>query len=162
MTGTRPLTATLTKRNLAMTTTESAPRVASLPVRGILLSAVLGGAVASIANAIVAFAGLSAGADPALPGLTPPAFITLSVIGVLGGAIGWTVVSRTRTAKRNLTVLVPGVLGLSLIPNVLLAVTAGTAAVVTAAVTLGIMHVVTVVVAVPVYREFLPLPRSSM
>ena len=142
-----------------MTTTESAPRVASLPVRGILLSTLLGGAVASIANAIVAFAGLSAGADPTLPGLTPPAFITLSVMGVLVGAIGWTVVSRTRSAKRNLTVLVPLVLGLSLLPNVLLAVTAGTSAVVTAAVTLGIMHLVTVAVAVPLYRTFLALAK---
>ena len=141
------------------TTTESAPRVASLPVRGILLSTVLGGAVASIANAIVAFAGLSAGADPALPGLTPPAFITLSVVGVLVAAIGWTVVGRARSAKRILTVLVPVLLVVSLIPDVALALTATSAAVVTAAVTLGIMHVVTVAVAVPVFRAFLPLAK---
>ena len=140
-----------------MTTTEPALRVASLPVRGILLSTVLGGVVASIANAIVAFAGLSAGADPALPGLTPPAFITLSVVGVLVAAIGWTVVGRARSAKRILTVLVPVLLVVSLIPDVALALTATSAATVTAAVTLGIMHVVTVAVAVPVFRTFLPL-----
>ena len=140
-----------------MTTTESALRVASLPVRGILLSTVLGGAVASVANAIVAFAGLSAGAEPTLPGLTPPAFITLSVLGVLVAAIGWTVVGRARSAARILTVLVPVLLVLSLIPNIALALTAGSAAVVTAAVALGIMHVVTVAVAVPVFRTFLPL-----
>ncbi len=159
MTGTRRLTDTLTERNTAMTTTESAPRVASLPVRGVLLSTVLGGAVASIANAIVAFAGLSAGADPSLPGLTPPAFITLSVLGVLVAAIGWTIVGRARSAKRILTVLVPVLLIVSLIPDVALALTATSAAVVTAAVTLGIMHVVTVAVAVPVFRTFLPLVK---
>ena len=57
--------------------------------------------------------------------------------------------------------LVPVVLLLSLIPDVALAATAGSAGVVTAAVALGIMHVVTVAVAVPVYRAFLPItPRK--
>jgi hypothetical protein len=143
-----------------MTTIDSTPSRTTGTTRGILLSTLLGGAVASVANAIVALAGLAAGADPAVQGLTPPAYITLSVLGVLVGAIGWTVVSRARSAKRILTVLVPLMLVLSLIPDVLLAVTAGSGAVVTAAVTLGIMHVVTVAVAVPVYNAFLPI-RSN-
>lgn len=144
-----------------MTTIDTTPTRTSGRLRGILLATLSGAVVASIANAIVATAALAAGADPAIQGLTPPAYITFTILGVLVGAIGWTVVGRARAGKRILTVLVPVVLLLSLIPDVALAVTAGSAGVVTAAVALGIMHVVTVAVAVPVYRAFLPLtPRE--
>ena len=144
-----------------MTTIDSASARTEGTTRGIILSTLLGGAVASVANAIVAFAGLAAGADPAIQGLTPPAYITLSVLGVLAGAIGWNVIRRARSAGRILAVLVPVMLVLSLIPDVLLAVSSGDGAVVTAAVTLGIMHVVTVAVAVPIYRAFLPIRNAD-
>jgi hypothetical protein len=159
MTADRRRSAAFTEQSPAPASADPVSEGVVRPVRGILLSTVLGGAVASAANAIVAFAGLAPGADPTLPGLTPPAFITLSILGVLVAAIGWTVVGRARSAKRILTVLVPTLLALSLLPDIALALTASSAAVVTAAVTLGIMHVVTVAVAVPVYRTFLPLPK---
>jgi hypothetical protein len=143
---------------MTMTTTESTSRSATGRFRGVLLSTLVGGAIASIANAIVAFAGLAAGADPALPGLTPAAFITFTVAGILIGAIGWALIRRTRAAKRILAVLVPVVLALSLIPDIAIAGT-GTSAATTAGITLGVMHLVTVAVAIPVYRTFLPLAR---
>jgi len=139
-----------------MTMTESTPRTANGRLRGVLLSTLVGGVIASIANAIVAFAGLAAGADPALPGLTPGAYITFTIVGILIGAIGWALIGRARAAKRILAVLVPVVLVLSLIPDVAIAAS-GTTAAMTAGITLGIMHLVTVAVAIPVYRVFLPL-----
>ena len=139
-----------------MTTIESAEPRTKGRLRAILLSTVLVSVIASVANAIVAVAGLAAGADPAVQGLTPPAYITFTVLGALIGAIGWSILSRASQGRRLLTVLVPTVLVLSLIPDVALAATVG----VTAAVTLGIMHVVTVAVAVPVYRAFMPVGES--
>ena len=140
-----------------MTTIDSTAPASKGSVRGVLLSTLIAGVVASVANAIVAWAGLAAGADPAVMGLTPGAYVTFSVLGVLVGAIGWALIRRAPKARTILTVLVPVVLLLSLIPDVALAVTGGTAAATTAAVTLGIMHVVTAAIAVPVYRVFLPL-----
>jgi hypothetical protein len=129
--------------------------------RGVLLSTVIGAVVASIANAVVAIAGRAAGADPAIQGLTPPAYITFTVIGVLAGAIGWALIRRTRSAARTLTILVPVILVLSLIPDVALAMSAGSSGIVTAAITLGVMHVVTVAIAVPIYRKFLPISHTT-
>lgn len=48
-------------------------------------------AVAAIAHAV-------AGASPEMLGLTPMVFIPFMVIGVIGGAIGWTVI---RAKARN-------------------------------------------------------------
>ncbi|WIB36068.1 MULTISPECIES: DUF6069 family protein [unclassified Curtobacterium] len=127
-------------------------------LRGVLVATVLAAVIGSIANAIIAVSALAAGADPAVQGLTPPAYITFTVVGVLIGAIGWALISRTRSAGRALAILVPVVLVLSLIPDVLLAVSGGSAAI-TAGVALGIMHLVTTAVAVPIYRTFLPIAR---
>ncbi|PZE64260.1 hypothetical protein DEI81_10975 [Curtobacterium sp. MCBD17_013] len=127
-------------------------------LRGVLVATVLAAVIGSIANAIIAVSALAAGADPAVQGLTPPAYITFTVVGVLIGAIGWALISRARSAGRVLAILVPVVLVLSLIPDVLLAVSGGSAAM-TAGVALGIMHLVTTAIAVPIYRVFLPIAR---
>lgn len=140
-----------------MSLTETAPRTGGR-VRGVLLSTLIAGAIASALNAVVALVSLAAGADPAVQGLTPGAYITFTVVGVLVGAIGWTLISRARSARRILAVLVPVVLLVSLIPDAALALAGGSAALI-AGIGLGVMHVVTVAVAVPVYRKLLPLDR---
>ncbi|WIB67410.1 DUF6069 family protein [Curtobacterium sp. MCBD17_035] len=127
-------------------------------VRGVLIATVLAAVIGSIANAIIAVSALAAGADTAVQGLTAPAYVTFTVVGVLVGAIGWALISRTRSAGRVLAILVPVVLVLSLIPDVLLAVS-GDSPMMTAGVALGIMHLVTTAVAVPLYRTFLPIAR---
>ena len=138
--------------------TDTLPRTRGT-ARGIALSTLIAGIIASILNAVVAIVALMLGADSAVQGLTPGAYVTFTIVGVLIGAIGWALIRRTRSAKRVLSVLVPVVLVLSLIPDVALAAAGGSAALI-AGIALGVMHVVTVAVAVPVYRAFLPLPAA--
>lgn len=141
---------------------DSTPPPAKAGTGRIVLATVLAAVFASVANGLVALAGVAAGADPATTGLTPPAYITFTVLGVLVGAIGWRLVGRARAAKRILLVLVPLVLVLSLIPDLLLWLTAGEPAARTAAVTLGVMHVATAAVAIPIYLRVLPLRREPL
>ena len=142
-----------------MTTTATSQPHRTRRVRGVLLSTLVGGVIASVVNALVALVALAAGADPSTQGLTPPAYITFTIVGVLVGAIGWMLIGRARSAGRILAVLVPVVVLVSLIPDIALALGATNSGGVTAAVALGIMHVVTAAVAVPVYRVFLPLAK---
>ncbi len=76
--------------------------------------------------------------------------------GVLVGAVGWSVI-RTRAARPSalLRWLVPAVVAISLVPNVLVGFVVG----VLGAAALGLMHIAIAVIAVPVYRRFMPLPR---
>jgi hypothetical protein len=116
-------------------------------------------AVAGIANAIIAFSALAAGASSAYPPLMPPAFLTFTAIGVGVGYLGWRIVRRMfERPARVLRVLVPVVLVLSWVPDVILAITGfipGTT--VTGALGLALMHAVVVAVAVPVYARIAPV-----
>jgi hypothetical protein len=78
------------------------------------------------------------------------------VAGVLVGAVGWSVI-RTRAARPSalLRWLVPAVVAISLVPNVLVGFVVGALG----AAALGLMHIAVAVIAVPVYRRFMPLPR---
>lgn len=113
--------------------------------------------IALAANTIISFAAQAAGADPVVSqGLMPYAYGTFTVLGVLGGAVGWTVI-RSRAARPSATLrwLVPTVVAVSLIPNVPLGMADGWLG----ASALGLMHVAIAAVTVPVLRRFLPLPR---
>jgi hypothetical protein len=113
---------------------------------------------ASIVNGLIAFLALGPfGASEALQGLTAPAFVSLTVIGVAIGALGWRAI--TRRAKRPATVmrrLVPTVLVLSFIPDVLLLTSGAPGADLPGVLALMAMHVVVVAVAVPVFQHFMP------
>ncbi|SFU09214.1 hypothetical protein SAMN05660657_05601 [Geodermatophilus amargosae] len=93
--------------------------------------------------------------------LTLPIYGFLTVVGAIAGAIGWHLVAtRSRNAAGVLRVLVPTVLVLSLIPDVLLLVSASQPGTTTAGVVaLMLMHVGVAVAAVPAYRTFIP-PQS--
>ena len=126
-------------------------------VRAVATATLVASVLAVPANAMVSLAAQAAGADPTVvEGLAIYAYGTFTVIGVLAGAIGWAVI-RTRASQptRLLSWLVPTVVAVSLIPNVLMGVSTGWLG----AGALGLMHVVVALVAVPVYRRFLPVTR---
>lgn len=125
--------------------------------RSIATATVVASVIAVVANAVIAQATLAAGADPTVfGGLMPYAYGSFTPIGVLAGAIGWDVIrNRAASPSALLRWLVPTTVALSLIPNVLLGISSGWLG----AGALGLMHIAIAVVAVPVYRRFLPLPR---
>jgi hypothetical protein len=130
-------------------TPRTAPRSALRTVA--LLAA---GTVAAVAvNAVVAAIAVAAGAPADYGPLTFPAYTLFTVIGVVIGWVGWSIVRRrARDPRRVLTVLVPVVTLLSLVPDVLLLVfrfIPGTTP--AAAIGLMAMHLVVVAIAVPTY-----------
>lgn len=136
---------------LASTSTTSVPRTAVL-----LAAAVV---VAGAANSVIAVSAIAAGASSTYSPLTLPVYLAFTVVGVLAGYAGWRIIrSRAARPARVLRVLVPVVLVLSWVPDVILAIAQfipGTN--LTGALALGLMHLVVVAVAVPVYLRIAPV-----
>lgn len=100
------------------------------------------------------------GASDDLQGLTPAAFVSLTMIGVVLGALGWRLI--TRRAARPATLLrrlVPIVLALSFVPDLLLLTSGAPGADLAGVLPLMAMHLATAAIAVPVYTRFMP-PRD--
>lgn len=114
-----------------------------------------------MANALVAQAAITAGADSSFEPFGIGATTGYSALGVLAGFIGWAAVRQwVPRAATVLAVLVPTVTVLSFIPD--LAFLDGASqegAGLTAAVALMLMHVVVAAVAVPIYQRLAPVPR---
>jgi hypothetical protein len=112
---------------------------------------------AGILNTLIAFAAQALGADAgAVPGLTPPAYLTFTAIGTILGALGWSIVRRCAASPgRVLSWLVPLVIVVSLVPDALIAVFTDPVG----GIALGLMHLAVLAVALPTFRHFLPLPR---
>lgn len=110
-------------------------------------------AVAIALNAVVAAIAKAAGAPAAFGGLSAPAYVSMTILGIAAGWIGWRLVERhARDPRRVLTILVPVVLVLSFIPDILLAVLQFLpGATGTAILALVAMHLVVAAVAVPSY-----------
>jgi hypothetical protein len=143
-----------------MTSTLTTATAPTRTGRGILLSLLAAGVLASIVNIVIGIAARAAGGDATVTGMMIPAEIGATIFGLLFGAIGWIIVRRAaKRPARVLSVLVPVVFVLSLIPVIGFGAQSGTTSVWTAMVGLGIMHLVTIAIAVPVYRRFLPLSR---
>ncbi|GGX03067.1 DUF6069 family protein [Streptomyces lomondensis] len=122
---------------------------------GLLAAAV----VASLGNAVVALLARAAGASHDFEPLTPPAYVPLTVIGVLLGAIGWAIVRRVaKNPAGLLRWLAPVVVVVSFVPDLALlgGETPGKGALAVGA--LMAMHVVVSGVAVLAYRRVLPVP----
>lgn len=67
----------------------------SRTARGFALSVLTISVGAGILNTLIAAAARALGADTAaVPGLTPPAYLTFTVIGTVLGTVGWSVVRR--------------------------------------------------------------------
>lgn len=138
-------------------TTSTSPAVAPLSRTVLLLAA--GFVVAGVANSVVAFAALAAGADQGFPPLQPPAYLTFTLAGLLVAYAGWRLVRRLAPRPGvALRVLVPVALGLSFVPDVLLLLTRFIpTADLTGAVGLALMHVVVAGVAVPLFQRIAPV-----
>lgn len=130
---------------------------ASVPRTAVLLAAAI--AVAALANSVIAFAAVAAGASSAFAPLTPPVLLAFTAVGVLGGYVGWRIIRRlVARPARVLRVLVPVALVLSWVPDVILAIVRfipGTT--LTGVLALALMHAVVVAVAVPVYLRIAPV-----
>ncbi|CAN5155286.1 hypothetical protein BH11ACT5_BH11ACT5_23980 [soil metagenome] len=137
------------------TSTSSVPRTALLLVAAI--------AVAGVANSIIAAVAVAAGASSSYPPLMLPVYLAFTVAGVAAGYVGWRVIrSRAAHPASVLRVVVPVALVLSWVPDVVLAITQfipGTN--LTGALALGLMHLVVVAVAVPVYARIAPVASAA-
>jgi hypothetical protein len=133
----------------SITARRAAPRSA-LRTIAILAVAVV---VAVAVNAAVAAVAIAVGAPSDYGPLTFPAYTLFTVLGVVAGWIGWLLVRRhARNPRRTLSVLVPVVTLISLVPDVLLLAfrfVPGTNT--AAAIALMLMHLVVVAAAVPAY-----------
>jgi hypothetical protein len=125
-------------------------RVSALRIAAALAVA---SAVAFALNAAVAAIAVAAGAPASYAPLTAPVFGAFTVLGVLGGWIGWWLVTLKASRPRAvLAWLAPLVLVLSFIPDVVLLVLKFIPGTTTAAaLALMAMHVIVFAVAVPVY-----------
>jgi len=112
-----------------------------------------------IANAAIALTARAAGASDDFQPLWPSAYLPLTVLGVLAGAIGWQIVRRrAKNPAAVLRWLAPAVVALSLIPDVAIGIANSDPGVSWGGVAaLMLMHLATAAVAVPVYRRFMPL-----
>lgn len=144
-----------------MTATTERPR---RPLTAVLLSIIIVVVGAGVANAVLAAIGLAAGlGSPSTIGLQPIAYVTLTVVAAIGGAVGWRIVSRAATRpSRVMRWLVPTVLVVSFVPDFLVGATAGTAGGWGYAAVLMAMHVATVIVAIATFRRLMPLPDRAM
>ncbi len=124
--------------------------------RGVVIAAVLAALTAAVANSLIRIAALTAGAEPSVGGMNEGAVLSLTVGGAVVGAVGWWFFVRfSRSSRRVLSILVPVVFVLSLGPLLAGGLAAGTPATWTAMIGLAIMHLVTIVLAVLLYRRFI-------
>lgn len=123
----------------------------------------LAGAAATVGSGIVntaiALIARAAGASDSFQPLWPSAYLPLTVLGVLAGAIGWQIVRRrAKDPAAVLRWLAPTVVALSLIPDIAVGIANNDPGVSWGAVAaLMLMHLAVAAVAVPIYRRFMPL-----
>ena len=118
---------------------------------------------ASLADAVIAVVARAAGASSDFGPLQPPAFISLTVVGILAGAGGWALIRRrARRPRALLTRLVPVVLGLSFIPDLAMLVSAYKPHS-NAAGVFGLlaMHIAVATIAVFAYQRAMPVADPS-
>lgn len=133
------------------------------PLSAVLLSIVVVVVGAGAANALLAAIGLAAGlGGPSAIGLVPIAYLSLTVVAAVGGAVGWWLIARSaRRPSRVMRRLVPTVLVVSFVPDVLVGAMAGNAEGWAYAAVLMAMHVATVAVAILTFRRLMPLPDRT-
>ncbi len=147
-----------TTSSATATLAATAPPATAAPRLGLLKAFGAAAAGSVVVNWLIsAVARGPLGASDDLQGLTPPAFVSLTVIGVLAGAIGWRLITRRSTRPAALLRrLVPVVLILSFIPDVLLLASGAPGADLAGVLALMAMHVAIVAIAVPLFRRFMP------
>lgn len=128
-------------------------------VGALALAVLVAAAGAGLATTVIALIARAAGASDDFLPLSPSAYLPLTVLGVLAGAVGWQIVRRrAKDPAALLRWLAPTVVAVSLIPDIAVGFSdsypgvswGGVAALI-------LMHLAVAAVAVPVYRRFLPL-----
>jgi hypothetical protein len=110
--------------------------------------------LASLVNASIAVLAHAMSAPDDFNPLEPPAYVFLTALGVLAGAVGWGIVRRlSQNPERLLRRLVPSVVVISLVPDFFLFDEGEVAGVVA----LLVMHLAVAVIAVQAYRRVMPL-----
>lgn len=125
--------------------------------RGVALSVLVAFVAAGVVNSVIAFVARALGVDPTVvTGLQVPAYLSLTLLGALLGAIGWVIVrGRAADPAAVLRWLVPAAVVVSWIPDLLLGLQAGWGVL-----WLVLMHPVVATAGVLAYRRFLPLPAA--
>lgn len=128
-------------------------------VLGVLLAIV----VAGVGNTLVSLLAQALGASAdVVMGLQPQAYLFLTAVGVVLGAIGWWTIRRLAANPSSLLgKLVPVVVAVSLLADVPLFLVDGASPI--GVVALMLMHVVVAAAAVPVFHRVLPVaqPRTA-
>jgi hypothetical protein len=129
------------------------------PLTATLLAVVVVTVVASVANALIAAVGLAMGlASATTIGLQPMAYISLTLMAAVAGAVGWRIIDRSACRpSRVMRWLVPTVLAVSFVPDLIIGASAGTTSGWGYAVVLMAMHVATIVIAIVSFQRLLPL-----
>ncbi|GKQ41922.1 DUF6069 family protein [Streptomyces sp. A012304] len=110
--------------------------------------------LASVANALIAVLAHAMSAPDDFQPLEPPAYVFMTALGLLAGAVGWGIVRRrSQDPERLLRRLVPSVVAISLVPDFFL-FDKGEA---TGVAALLMMHLAVAVIAVQAYRRVMPL-----
>ncbi|WP_328502720.1 DUF6069 family protein [Streptomyces sp. NBC_00457] len=129
-------------------------------VIGGLLAAIV---ASSVVNAIIAVIAHAAGASDDFRPLKTPSYVSFTLLGVLIGALGWSIVRKmSADPDALLRKLVPIVVVLSFIPDLAMPVSdyqphadsTGVAALI-------IMHITTAAIAVFAYRKVLPVSTTD-
>jgi hypothetical protein len=129
------------------------------PVMAIALSVLVAAVGSVIADVVIASTARAVGASHAFQPLTPAAYVPLTILGIIFGAVAWQTV---RAKAKNPTVvlgrLVPIVVVLSLIPDVLVGAGRGEVGTSWGAVAaLMVMHLAVATIAVTAFRRWMPL-----
>jgi hypothetical protein len=120
------------------------------------LSVAIVAVLASAINALLAVVGISIGASG--PGLQPTAYLSLTVVAAIGGAVGWHLINRfAQGPSRVMAWLAPSFLAISFVPDIIIGAASGTGAGWLYAAILMVMHVSTIAVAILTYRRLMPL-----
>ncbi|MGK3952350.1 DUF6069 family protein [Microbacterium sp. I2] len=131
------------------------PRTYS-PTVAVPLSIAIVAVLASAVNSVLALVGSAVGATG--PGLQPIAYLSLTVVAAIGGAVGWHLIDRfAKRPRRVMRWLVPSFLAVSFVPDILIGVTTGTGDGWLYAAVLMSMHVITITIAILTYRRLMPL-----
>lgn len=126
------------------------------PTVAVPLSIAIVAVLASAVNAVLALVGSAVGATG--PGLQPIAYLSLTVVAAIGGAVGWHLIDRfAKRPRRVMRWLVPSFLAVSFVPDILIGVTTGTGDGWLYAAVLMSMHVITITIAILTYRRLMPL-----
>ncbi|WP_369191732.1 DUF6069 family protein [Streptomyces sp. R08] len=128
-----------------------AVRRGPLAVAGGLLAAIV---LAVAADTVIAQLALAAGAPDDFQPLKAPSYIFLTTVGILAGALGWSIVRKVSNDPWALVRwLVPTLVLVSFVPDFLLYGDGGA----TGVGALLLMHVTVAVAAVVAYRKVMPL-----